>query len=172
METPISRTVPNHTIEELLVRLKPRLRSILGRYRIPFQDAEDLVQDALLLLVRKIEDLRDPEAYLLTTLQFRCRMYWRSQGLRRQEAVAAERLEDLAQPLPPAQDKVVLRQDLARLLADIPPRPRKLIRLRYGLGYTSREVAERLGAAPEAVRQRSLYARSLFAASISRHNLT
>ncbi|MCH9650378.1 MAG: sigma-70 family RNA polymerase sigma factor [Deltaproteobacteria bacterium] len=162
---------PSQTIEEVFVRLEPRLRSILGRYRIPFQDADDLLQDALLLLIRKIEELRCPEAYLLTTLQYRCLMYWRGRQRRKDEGVTTELLEDLAQPQAPSQDRALLRHDLSRLWAALPPKTRKLIWLRYGLGYTSREVAEHLGDAPEAIRQRSIYARNLYAASMNRHNL-
>jgi RNA polymerase sigma factor (sigma-70 family) len=138
------------------------LRAILGRHRIPFEDAEDLMQDALVLLLRKHGTLRNPDAYLCITLQFRCRMYWRDRNRRRQETVAAEHLEDLSEPEPPIQERVALGRDLRRLLADLPRNARRLICLRYGLGYTAREVAQYLGASPDAVRQRSTYARGLF----------
>ena len=154
------------------MRLRPRMRAILGRYRIPFQDAEDLLQDAFVLLIRKENELRDPEAYLLTTLQFRCRMYWRNQLRQRHETVATDLLEDLAGPQAPSQEGAVLRHDLGRLLADLPPRPRHLIHLRYGLGYTAREVAEKLGSNPDSIRQRSTHARSLFVRRLSRQELT
>ena len=144
-------------------RVGPRLRTILARYRIPFEDAEDLIQDALLLLVRKGTSLRNPEAYLCITLQFRCLMYWRSRGRQRQEAVALDLLEALTDPQPPNQESAALRHDLRRLLAALPDKARQLIRLRYGLGYTAREVAQHLDAPPDAIRQRSTYARNLFA---------
>lgn len=157
--------------EDLLVRVSPRLRAILARYRIPHPDGEDLLQDALVLMVRKGSALRDPEAYLVTTLRYRCLMFWRSHGRRRHEVMEEAVLEALAEPQPPGQEAAGLRHDLRRILADLPPRRRRLIRLRYGLGYTVREVAEHLGAEPEAVRQRSIQARSLFAQHICRHNL-
>lgn len=144
-------------------RVGPRLRTILARYRIPFEDAEDLIQDALLLLVRKGTSLRNPEAYLRITLQFRCLMYWRSRSRQRQETVAMDLLEALADPQPPNQESAALRHDLRRLLASLPDKARQLIRLRYGLGYTAREVARHLDAPPDAIRQRSTYARNMFA---------
>ena len=150
-------------LEEMLNRIGARLHAILGRNRIPFEDAEDLMQDALLLLVRKRDTLRNPEAYLCTTLQYQCLMYWRRRGRQRQEAVARELLEDLAEPQAPSQEATVLRHDLRRLLADLPCKARQLICLRYGMGYTAREVAPHLGTSPDAVRQRSTYARNLFA---------
>jgi RNA polymerase sigma factor (sigma-70 family) len=157
------------TVDEHLQELKPRLKAILGRYRIPPQDAEDLLQDALLLLIRKVPTLRDPKAYLLTTLKYRCQMYWRNRGRQRQEAVHSDHLEAVAKPQAPSQEAAVLRHDLGRVLADLPPRPRRLIRLRYGLGYTAREVAEHMGVKTDAIRQRSTHARNLFARHLSRH---
>ncbi len=171
VHSPPAPRLTDRELEELLVRLSPRLKSILARYRVPFQDAEDLLQDALTLLWRKAGDLRDPEAYLVTTLQYRCQMYWRSHGRRRLEVVESELLEALAAPQPPAQENAALRHDLSRELAALPPRSRRLVRLRYGLGLTVREAAERLDAPAEAVRQRSIHARTLFARRLSRHNL-
>ncbi len=157
--------------EDLLRRIAPRLRAILARHRIPHPDGEDLLQDALVLLIRKGDTLRNPEAYLISTLQYRCLMFWRSHARRRQEATESATLEALAKPQPPAQEAAGLRHDLRRVLADLPPGRRRLIHLRYNLGYTVREVAAQLEAEPEAVRQRSIQARSLFAQEINRHKL-
>ena len=164
-------SIPDRKTEELLRRVAPRLRAILARYRIPHPDGEDVLQDALVLLIRKGDDLRDPEAYLVTTLQYRCLMFWRSQARRRHEATEAEALEALAKPQPPAQEAAGLRLDLRRVLADLSPGRRQLIHLRYGLGYTAREVAAQLEVEPEAIRQRSIQARNLFAQEIHRHDL-
>ena len=130
-----------------------------------------MVQDALVLLIRKTDQLRDPEAYLLSTLRFRCRMYWRTRRRQRHLSVESDLLEALAQPQSPEQESAALRHDLDRLLAALPPRPRRLVRLRYGLGYTAREVAARTGLTPDAVRQRSTYARGLFTRQAARLDL-
>jgi len=172
MEILRSRSTSGDELEDLLMRLRSRMRSILCYYRIPQQDAEDLLQDAFVLLIRKEKQLRDPEAYLLTTLQYRCRMYWRTRGRQRHEAVAADLLEDLAGSHPPSQESAALRYDLDRLLEDLPPRSQHLIHLRYGLGYTAREVAEQLGAKPDSIRQRSTHARSLLVRRLSQNQLT
>ena len=171
MEVLRPSTTPGDGLEKLLARLDARLRSILGQYRIPHQDAEDLLQDAFVLLIRNEERLRDPEAYLLTTLQYRCRMYWRNRGRQRHETVASDLLEDLAGGQAPSQESAALQHDLSRLLADLPPRPRRLIHLRYGLGYTAREVAEQLGTSPDSIRQQSTHARSLFVRCLNRYQL-
>lgn len=171
MSDSLSKNPADGPLAELLVQLEPRIQAILGRYRIPRQDGEDLVQDSLVLLLRKASFLRNPTAYFLTTLQFRCRMYWRSRGRRRQEPMADETLENLAGAQAPTQEAALLRRDLDRLLGGLPPRQQSLIRLRYGLGYTAREVAERWGLEPDSVRQRSTHARGVFARHLSRHDL-
>jgi RNA polymerase sigma factor (sigma-70 family) len=162
---------PSDPLEHLLDRVASRLRAILARFRIPVEDAEDLVQDALLLLVRKGATLRSPEAYLCTTLHYRCLMYWRRRRRERQETVTLDVLETLAEPQEPTQESAVLRRDLQKLLAALPGKARRLIRLRYGLGYTAREVAQRLNAPPDAIRQRSTYARGLFTRGLAHLDL-
>lgn len=151
-------------IPELLMTLKPRLKTILARFRIPGQDAEDLLQDALLLLVRNRHHLRDPAAYLLSTLQYRCRMYWRQHRRRRQLGVDDRLLEQLAPALRPSgQEAAEVRSDLLRQLATLEPGARRLVLLRYALGYTIRETADQVGLTRDSVRQRARYARNQLA---------
>lgn len=155
---------PTDSIAELLDDLKPRLRTILARFRIPAQDAEDVLQDSLLLLVRNRHRLRDPGAYLLSTLQFRCRMYWRHRRQDRHVGTTDRVLEQLAPPVRPTdQAAVELRRDLQRQLATLEPGARRLVLLRYALGYTNRETAEQVGLPSDSVRQRARYARNQLA---------
>ena len=56
------------SLDQLLRRLRPRLKQVLGRYRIPAHDAEDLVQEALISTIQKWDVIQDPEAWLLVTL--------------------------------------------------------------------------------------------------------
>src|SRR5258708_13286464 len=64
--------IERESLEQLLRRLRPRLKQVLGRYRIPAHDAEDLVQEALISTIQKWEVIQDPEAWLLVTLRNRC----------------------------------------------------------------------------------------------------
>ncbi|MCB1057615.1 MAG: sigma-70 family RNA polymerase sigma factor [Acidobacteria bacterium] len=155
---------PTDPITELLQVLKPRLKTILARFRIPRQDAEDVLQDSLLLLVRRHAGLRDPAAYLLSTLQYRCHMYWRHRRRDRLLDIGDQLLEHLAPPMRAAdQAAVEARRDLGRQLATLEPGARRLVLLRYALGYTNRETARRLGLPHDSVRQRARYARNLLA---------
>lgn len=155
------------TWQEFLTRLHPKLRAILHYYRIPRQDAEDVLQDALVLLLSK-GPLRDRGSYLLSVLHYRCIMYWRSRGRRRDQTMEQASLEDLATPQGPNQEAAAQRHDIGRVLAQLPPRSRKLLQLRYALGYTARELAEQLGARTGTVKQRCTHARSQAAVAARR----
>jgi RNA polymerase sigma-70 factor (ECF subfamily) len=156
------------TLDELLVRLRPRFRQVLARFRIPAQDAEDILQEALVAAVHKWEEIQDPEAWLMVTLRNRCLIYWR----RRRDSVLSNvdqtLLELMSKPQEPPQEKQELLWDLDTLLAGVPDRCRNLLRLRYRLGLSSAEAANRLGLRADSARkatQRCLAAltRQLFA---------
>ena len=150
--------VPDHpvereTLDQLLRRLRPRLKQVLGRYRVPAHDAEDLVQEALVATIQKWGEIQDPEAWLLVTLRNRCVVYWRKRRNSLYNSVDTAILELLSEPIAAPQEKAELLWDLNDLLEELPPRCRKLLRLRYGLGYDSTEVAEKMGYHPSSVRK-------------------
>lgn len=148
-EQPIVR----EPLDKLLVRVRPRLKQILARYRVPAHDAEDLIQETLMSTVQKWEQINDPEAWLLITLRNRCVVYWRKRRASLYNAVDATILELLSEPQAAPQEKAELRWDLNLLLHALPPRCQKLLRLRYGLGYDSDEVAGEMGYHPSSVRK-------------------
>jgi len=129
------------------------LKQVLGRYRIPAHDAEDLVQEALVSTITKWEVIEDPEAWLLVTLRNRCVVYWRKRRTSLYNAVDSAILELVSEPVAAPQERAELLWDLNNLLADLPARCRKLLRLRYGLGFDASEVAELMGYHPSSVRK-------------------
>jgi RNA polymerase sigma factor (sigma-70 family) len=133
------------SLEEILERMEPRLKRVLSRYRIPAQDAEDLLQETLLIMISKAGSIRNPEPWLLATLANRCRIYWRKQRSRLWDLVDSAILELLADVEAPPQERAELRCDLGALLANLPDRCRSVLRLRYGLGCSAAEAAERMG---------------------------
>jgi RNA polymerase sigma factor (sigma-70 family) len=141
------------SIDELLLRIRPRLKQVLGRYRIPAHDAEDLVQEALVSTIQKWHEIQDPQAWLVVTLRNRCIVYWRKRRASLYNSVDMVLLELLSEPVVAPQERAELLWDLNNLLEELPPRCRKLLRLRYGLGYDSSEVAERMGYHPSSVRK-------------------
>jgi RNA polymerase sigma factor (sigma-70 family) len=133
------------SFEELLRGLEPRFRAVLVRFQIPEQDAEDLVQQALLAYVRKCHTVLKPEAWLLGTLRNRCLRYWRARRRRLYTAVDSAILEDVALAGAPSQEHADLRRDLRGAMGRLRPRCRSILSLRYGLGCEPRETARRLG---------------------------
>lgn len=134
-----------HSLEDLLEEIQPRLRGVLATFRIPFEDAEDLLQQSVLTFLIKRDEIRDPTRWLIGTLRNRCLMYWRSHRRRLYESVDSAILESIAEPEQPAQERIDLAQDLNGVLRELSPRCRSVLRLRYGLGCDPTETAERMG---------------------------
>jgi RNA polymerase sigma factor (sigma-70 family) len=133
------------SLESYLHKVQPRLKALFARYRIPTQDTEDILQQALLALVYQRPSIRDPEAWLVGTIRNKCLLYWREHRRKLYESVDAAVLEFMAEPMAPAQEGADLRRDLDSLLERLPERCRSLLALRYRHGYEPPELAERLG---------------------------
>ena len=154
MDSPISpRSEEPAALAEILERIEPKLKRILFRHRIPAQDADDLLQETLLILVSKAGSIRNPEAWILATLANRCIIYWRRYRSRLWDQVDTAILELLADVEAPAQEKEELRYDLETFLAELPERCQSLLRLRYGLGCSAAETAEQLGYRKSSIRK-------------------
>jgi RNA polymerase sigma-70 factor (ECF subfamily) len=139
------------TLEGFLKTLRPRIKVMFAHYRIPAQDTEDILQQALLALVYQREEVRDREAWLLGTIRNRCLLYWRAHRRKLYEAVDASVLEVMAAPIEPDQESSDLRRDLDNALGKLPERCRSLLSLRYRQGYDPLELAERLGYSPSSI---------------------
>lgn len=139
------------SLESFLRGVQPRLKVLFARYRIPPQDTEDILQQALLALIYQRREIREPEAWLLGTLRNKCLLYWRAQRRKLYESVDAALLEAMAKPQPPDQEGTDLRRDLANAIERLPERCRSLLALRYRQGYEPPELAERLGYSPASI---------------------
>lgn len=148
-----TRAEETPSLEELLERVEPKLKRILFRYKIPAQDADDLLQETFLIMVSKAGSIRNPEAWILATLSNRCVIYWRKQRSRLWDVVDTAILELLADAEAPAQERTELRHDLDSLLSQLPDRCRSVLRLRYGLGCSTAEAAERTGYCKSSIRK-------------------
>jgi RNA polymerase sigma factor (sigma-70 family) len=145
MSIPEQPPTAEASLDLLLERVEPRMRRLLSVYRIPPEDAEDLVQQTLLVLLYQWDKIRDPECWVLGTLKRHCLMYWRTQRRRLYSAVDAAILEWLSEPVAPPQERADLLCDLESLIERLPARCRSLLKLRFRLGYEPPEVAARLG---------------------------
>ncbi len=149
----IDQPLGEESFDTLLERLRPRLKQILYRYQIPPEDAEDILQEALLATVLKWERIRNPEAWLVVTLKNRCLIYWRRRRGSLCTAVDDGALELLSEPEAPPQERQHMRWDLDNLMGNLPTRHQDLLRLRYLQGHSPSEVAERLGYCQSSVRK-------------------
>jgi RNA polymerase sigma factor (sigma-70 family) len=140
-------------LERLLKQCRPQLSRVLLRFRIPPQDADDLLQETFLILITRWDTVRCPEAWLAATLRNRCIIYWRRQRARLDDAMDSALLEVLAEPQPPPQERAELRRDLGAALSRLPRRQRRLLSLRFGFGCTSQETGDRLGYGAGSVRK-------------------
>ena len=153
MQSSGSTRAEEPSLEELLERVEPKLKRVLFRYKIPAQDADDLLQETFLIMVSKAGSIRNPEAWILATLSNRCVIYWRKQRSRLWDVVDTAILELLADAEAPAQERTELRHDLSSLLSQLPDRCRSVLRLRYGLGCSTAEAAERTGYCKSSIRK-------------------
>jgi RNA polymerase sigma factor (sigma-70 family) len=139
------QAVPEDQFADLLVQVEPRVKALLSSYHIPPQDAEDLLQQALLALLFHWGSVREPERWLLGTLRRHCLMYWRNHRRRIYSAVDSSLLELMSEPVSPAQEREELLSDLGALIERLPKRCRSVLDLRFRLGYEAEEVASRTG---------------------------
>ncbi len=141
------------SFEDFLRRVRPRLRRLLKSSGIPLQDADDVLQEALLDALRQWETIRNMEAWLIGTLRIKCSRYWRRQLAERVLAVDPPQLEDLSKPQAPAQERNEVLLDLRSLTRGLTERHRAALWLRFGLGLSTAEVARRLGYCPSSIRK-------------------
>lgn len=113
--------------------LQPKMARILARYRIPVDAAEDIVEELFSTLLLKRELISQPERWLLSSLQNRCLLYWRSQREQLCRSLDAGLLSVFAGDDVPISEKESVRSRLGALAARLSPPCRERIAQRYGL---------------------------------------
>lgn len=135
----------NHRIEDILDGLQPRIRATFARFRIPPSDAEDVLQQTLLIYLYKRDRVVDPEKWIIGALKNRCLLYWRSRRRRLYTNVDKAVLESVAGCEDSCQARSDFARDLSGLLAELPERCRRIFELRYWQGWEPSEAAQKLG---------------------------
>ena len=134
---------------ELFHFFAPRLKSFLLRQNTPANEAEEIVQEVMMVLWHKA-DLYDPEKSSLSTWLFRIARNRRIDAARRQLSRKLDEKDPLLIPVaPPAPDDLVQSGDLEDLvrnaLAKLPGEQVKLIQLAFFLGQSHSEIAASTG---------------------------
>lgn len=131
---------------------RPKLSSMLAACKVPPEDAEDLVHDALVTLLQQgLGGIANPEAWLLGILRIKILQYWRRQT--RQGRILLLLASAIVTSVPAPQGRQDAMRDVLALTAHLPPRALMVLWLRFGLGYKPREIAARLHCRPDSVRQ-------------------
>ena len=143
----------DQTLLELLEVVRTRLKRLLRGYDIPPEDAEDIVQEALLEALRKWDTIRQKDAWLLGTVRFKCSNYWKRRRGDRVEAFDLAELEELSGPQAPDQEQKEISMDLRSLTRGVDGRHRAALWLRFGVGLSADEVARQLGYSSTSIRK-------------------
>ncbi|MNM38231.1 ECF RNA polymerase sigma factor SigE [compost metagenome] len=124
------------------------------------QDAEDLVQETYLRLLRAHEGngepIANPEAYLFTVAQNLAR---EQAARRRWSTLPIEEIEDLGQSLASGEctEDAAEREQRSRylqtLLATLPEHTRAVLVMQYRDGLSYKQIAERMGVSPHMVKK-------------------
>jgi RNA polymerase sigma factor (sigma-70 family) len=136
----------------LCEQLRGQVRYLFYKHQIPPQDAEDLLQTALLIAVSKWPEIHAPHGWLLATLQKRCIRYWRDRRAYEQRYV---QLEDWAKEpaTHPAQERRDLLADLEKAGRRLSVANRRLLALRFRQGLSTGEAASAMGLAENSIRK-------------------
>lgn len=121
-----------------------RLAALMGRYRIPPSDQEDLLQESFLAFLRVRDSVSNPGAFLHSVTRNLCRGYWRRRRRRLYDAVDAAALETFRSPSGSPEDQT-LRAEIGSAIGRLPDRCKTLLRLRYRDGVDGNQLAMKLG---------------------------
>ena len=132
-------------LEDILDGIQPGIRATFARYRVPPQDAEDVLQQTLLIYLYKQDRVEDPERWIIGALKKRCLVYWRSRRRKLYSSVDKAILESVACDQGCPQERSDLLRDLSALVSGLPERCRRILDLRYWQGWEASEAAEKLG---------------------------
>lgn len=127
-------------LDEKVDQLEPKIERLLTRFRVPPDDAQQILDEIMLAMLTKRERIRDPERWLLRTLKNRCVMYWQNRRRRLYRILDSGLLTILTSRQVPEAEKEALRGELGSLLEGLRPGCRTLLTRRYGLGEASQRI--------------------------------
>jgi RNA polymerase sigma factor (sigma-70 family) len=126
-----------------LTAARRQIVAVLRRFRVPPEDAGDLVQNALLALLEKGDEVENPAAWLIVAVERQC-LHWLY------DAVDAVFL-DLTATKTASPEQEALVAALVRQIQGLKERCRRLLMLRYRLGCDRDEIAADMALQPNSV---------------------
>ena len=130
---------------QLLDNFRVQARRLLARFRIPSQDAEDLLQDTLLLYLSSDPDVPCIESWLQGTLKNRCLVYWRERRRQFYRTMDLALLDSMADPTAASQEHRIYLDQVIRHLDNLRGPCASLLRLRYQSDFKPSQLADELG---------------------------
>jgi len=143
-------------LESLLILCRPNLRRYAALTCLTNADAEDAVQEALIIVYRKVSALRSVGTFSQWVFQIVRRECLRLMRLGHGDLAVAQEEAYLS-----TRSDVELRLDITLAVQSLPPLYRDVIILRDFEELTVREIAGRLGLVPETVKTRIYRGRQL-----------
>ncbi len=142
-------------LAEVLAVLTPRLRTLTGHYRIPLQDGEDLIQDAIIIALTHWPEINQKERWILVTAKNLCIAYHRKQRVwgRLLQSIGDEELQALPNTCSPPQEGCDVILDIRKLAASLGKEHRDIIHLRFFEELGPTELAARIGCHPANIRK-------------------
>ena len=136
--------------EEIFVRLYEKHCGLLvavavRKFQVPIDDAEALAHEVFLSYLKRKDEIRDLQKWLLGAICNASRYYWRQHGRNIEQLdleVAAERADPASSNI---LETMMAKIAAGEALAGLPPRWQHILRLRYFEGHSINEIAEQLG---------------------------
>ncbi len=127
---------------ELLFQLQPQLEELFARFRLPLEVAEDILEDCLLVMTFRYDQLAQPEQWFIRTLRYRCIKYWREQRQNWLEQAEQQIRVWLQEDDTDDSELEMRRQELDALVSEMPKRCRDLLRRYFSLDLPLAERTE------------------------------
>ena len=138
------------------------------KYNSNSQTCEDVMQEALIRLIKKVELLRTLNEYALinyivVTIRNLSIDVLKKVGVEQQKVVSISDVEDKSGPYHISLDDTLIREEkgrqLIQVLQEMDPQDRWLLECRYFLDYDDEQLANGLGCQPRSVRMKLTRAR-------------
>lgn len=138
-------------VQQLFVAHQNAVRAMVLALVPDFAAADDIIQEVFLVVTRKARDFGNGGNFLAWACAIARNkvLEWRRQ--RPAGMLSEEVIETLAAEMPPEMISADRSRALMRCLEKLAPRAMEMVRLRYYCDHAPREIARRLGLAPQAV---------------------
>lgn len=144
-ETKIAAT-PERDVEAMYAATAPILFHLAHhKFRVPWEDAENLVQETFTAYLSVMDDVSDARGWLVGAVCNGSRYYWRRGENRGTTADPNEELR--TRPDPSSVDltsRVAEAITVRQTISHLHEKCRHVLRLHYFEGYTAREIAKEL----------------------------